>query len=93
MQNKSERATYPRGYRKKFAGIALFWVGIVCAIISMMMLGVGFYYLNSIEDSVAIYTEFIMLFVAFVAIVIGGILYFVGRSQAKKQKNQNTPLA
>ena len=91
MLNKSKRTVYPRGYGRKFAGIALFWVGLVCAIITMIVLGIGFYYLNSVEDSVAIYAGFIMLFVFFLMIVIGATLYFVGRSQANKAKNQTSP--
>ena len=92
MLNKSEKNNYLKEYHKKCIGVTMFWLGIAVAIISMMMLGIGFYYMNSIEDSIAIYIEFIIFFIALVVTVIGAILYFVGRSQAKKQKNQNSSI-
>ncbi|MFA5366980.1 MAG: hypothetical protein WC333_03805, partial [Dehalococcoidia bacterium] len=62
MLSKPEKPAFSTGHRKIIAGITLFWAGVVCAIITIIMLVIGFYHLNSVEEGVLIYAGFIMLF-------------------------------
>ena len=85
------------GGNKKVAGIILFWVGIVVIISCLILSAIAF--MTNNEDEIigaAVLFGAILLpiiFISIIILIIGITLYFVGRSQAKKKKNQNIPLA
>lgn len=95
-QSECERKAYPRGYRKKIDGIILLAIGITGMVMGFFMVfGTMFNMPNmdTPEDIGPIFVGFPIFCVACLMAVIGATLYFVGRSQAKKQKNQNIPPA
>jgi cyanate permease len=76
----------------KITGIVLFWVGVVAILVCILALVSSWG--NMLEPESAPIWQ-VLLYgtpIGFIFVVIGAILYFVGRSQSKKQKNQNSPL-
>ena len=74
-----------KAIEKTIVGIRLFWVGIVAIIISVII--------SLIVDFFS-YVLLIALFGAiagFLFVVIGAILFSVGKSECKKAKNQKSP--
>lgn len=92
MANEQERIAKQKRFGKKAAGVTLFWVGVVLVIITVIIFGMALYSVGIAYFAPYFWDCFIMLFIASLMIVAGAILYFVGRSEAKKAKNQKTPL-
>jgi hypothetical protein len=82
-------ATYPRGYRKKISGIVLFFLGamlfVTCLMLSFSSLMVERYEVGLVS--------FIVVITCLLMAIAGVYIFFRGKSEMKKQKNQNTPLA
>jgi hypothetical protein len=76
---------------KQVAGcILLFLVGPIGFLISYCLFEAGRHSYEDIEQYGLPIMGLELACISFIFIVVGIILFFVGRSQAKKQKNQNT---
>lgn len=92
MANKRERLVKSRRNGLLLAGGIIFAIGLVLLVLGLIML--IFLFLIPINDNPEAIAGFIALIVAMgvfggIWMLIGATLYFVGRNQAKKQKNQN----
>ena len=96
MLNKRERPAKPSGRKKQVAGIVLFWIGIVFLVIGIIFgaitldAGSPAGEIERTGQMEAGFAAFIACVIGFLFMLIGVILYFVGRSQIKKQKNQTS---
>jgi nitrate reductase gamma subunit len=91
MGNEQEKPANPRGRRKKITGIVLFWVGIAAILIFFLIaVSIGKEWYGSVLSYV-LFASACGIIAGFLFVIIGTTLYSVGRSQAKKQKNQNIP--
>ncbi|MFA5367441.1 MAG: hypothetical protein WC333_06145 [Dehalococcoidia bacterium] len=86
MANDYEGSAYPRGYKKKIAGIIASVIGILgiilCTIIFIKAEGV----LPSVDAFTGLFTGVLGIPISALILLIGAILFFVGRSQEKKQR-------
>jgi len=99
MANECERPVKQRGRGKQVAGIVLFWIGIVflviCVIFIAIIIDAGLP-AGEIERTGIMEAGFAAFGACVIScpfLLIGVILYFVGRSQAKRVQKQNIPLA
>ena len=87
MLNKPERTVYPQGYRKKISGIALFCIGAILFIVCLLS---SFSFLMRERYEVGL-ASFIIAIISLIMAIVGIYMFFRGKSEMKKQKNQ-TPL-
>jgi len=94
MANEQERPAKPKGNRMKTAGKVLLWVGVVFLVIGIILYaivpGCPPYCSNPERavDWIADLAAFIAWGISCLFLLPGVILYFVGRSQTKKQNLQ-----
>jgi hypothetical protein len=83
MANEREKLTRPKGYIKKVTGICLFCFGSIAAFLFFY-----FSYFLAMDDH---YEEMMWCLVAsplcVVLAIVGIILFFIGISEGKKQRN------
>ena len=95
MANEQERPAKPKGSGKKTAGKTQLWIGIVFLIIGIILGAITSSLGNEDLDlALALVTGWaavIAFGISCLFLLIGATLFFKGRGQAKKQKNQ-TPL-
>jgi hypothetical protein len=89
-QNTEETLDLNKATRKKTKGIILFWVGVAAILISVLILISieGVLPDGAVELSISAFVGI----AGFLFVLIGAILFFVGKSEVKKAKNQNIPL-
>ncbi|MFA5374936.1 MAG: hypothetical protein WC455_04175 [Dehalococcoidia bacterium] len=91
MANECKRPAKPSGRKKQVAGTVLFWIGLVFLVIGIilcaMTLSSGDGELEQVGAMITGYASVIAWGISCLFWLIGVILYFVGRSQAKKAKN------
>ena len=88
MVNEQERPAKSRGHKNKTTGIWMFWIGITGSALGFLMFyGTLFTMpdLDTPEDFPIIIAGIVFVLVSCPTAIVGVILYFVGRSQAKKQ--------
>jgi hypothetical protein len=93
-QKEHEKTALPRGYGKKVAGMMLLATGITGIIMGLLIFFVSCSSMPNMdtpEDFDTLFTGFLSGVVGIILTIIGAILDAVGRSQLKKQKNQNIP--
>ena len=99
MANEHHMLIKTSGNRMITATRILLGIGIAGVIISSILVFVGLFSgINEMSEEawgsgIIVIIGFLLLIVAFLVLAAGIILYFVGRSKEKKQKNQNIPLA
>jgi len=93
MSNEHKRPCKPSGRGKQVAGIVLFWIGIEFLIIGIILgaitSGLGN---DDLGLGLAFVTAVSVFVISCLFLLIGIILYFVGRSQAKRAQKQNSSL-
>ncbi|MFA5366981.1 MAG: hypothetical protein WC333_03810 [Dehalococcoidia bacterium] len=87
MENEPEMSTDTGWKKHKTASIIMIWTGVVGFIVSLIV------FISLLSD-IDNFEEAIVLFILMVGFglltIIGAILFFVSRSQPKKQKNQKS---
>ena len=86
MANQDGKAVKPGVSKIKIAGIVLFWVGMATIIVSFLIFSS---FVEDIREPESITPTSVSFFIAvggIIFILIGATLFFVGRSQEKKQK-------
>ena len=87
MANEQERPAKPKGSGMKITSIVLFWVGVVAILICVLSLVT---YSGNMLEPESIPTWNVLIYgspTGFLFMLIGAILYFVGRRQGKKQRS------
>ena len=85
MANEQERPAKPKGSGMKTAGKVLFWMGFAGIIISLILVLVTYVAVSQ----ECLYVGILLGVVALLMAIVGAILFFMGKSQEKRQKNQN----
>ncbi|MFA5055378.1 MAG: hypothetical protein WC562_04290 [Dehalococcoidia bacterium] len=97
MENECEKLVDVRGRGKKTAGAILLAIGIAFLVIGIIFsvgaLSSGGGELDRAFGMASGFVAFSAFVLSCLFMLIGLILYFVGRSQSKRQKNQNIPHA
>jgi len=83
MLNKPEKAVYPKGYRKKISGIALFCIGVIL-FVGCMLSSLSSLMRERYEVGLA---SFIIAIISLIVAIVGIYMFFRGKSEMKKQKN------
>ena len=74
--------------KKKITGIILFWVGIATILVCFLIaVSIGKEWYGSVLSDV-LFASACGIIAGFLFVIIGAALYFIGRSQEKRQKNQ-----
>ena len=89
MLNKPGKPAFPRGHRKKTAGIILFWIGFVGIIISSGMTVLGSRVGDNPDAWGIFFAGIIAIIVTLFMAILGAILYAAGKSQEIEQRNLN----
>jgi len=88
MANERETATKKRLEKNKNIGSPMFWFGIVIIILSIIwfMLGTSGPDVDSVRGMAII--SYVGAGIGGLLVIIGAILFLIGKGQEKKQKNQ-----
>lgn len=95
-QNAEDEETVDlnKATRKKITGIILLTIGIVGFVSSIGVMFVGCSSMTNMDDPEhmsIVFIGFCILMVTFLILIVGTILFSVGKSEVKKAQNQNIP--